>query len=147
VDLLLVADPGVRDRLSMLDLEGPLGTLRGQGNPLPKGVAYNAEWLLEPMIYLYRREAQQSGDGEIELTPTVVMADYSICFGIDAAMLASKFGLSAEELFENNRGRRLFIDSMEDRPDSTRFVFRVGNMQTGLTLLFGQQWHSVSRYA
>jgi hypothetical protein len=124
----------------------PPGTLRGQGNPLPKGVAYNAEWLLESMIYLYRREAQQSGDGEIELTPTVVMADYSICFGIDAAMLASEFGLSTEELFENNRGRRLFIDSIEDRPDSTRFVFRIGNKQTGLTLLFGQQWHNV-RYA
>jgi hypothetical protein len=50
VDLLLVADPGVRDRLSMSDLEGRPGKLRGQGNPLPKGVAYNAEWLLEPMI-------------------------------------------------------------------------------------------------
>ena len=99
------------------------------------------------MIFLYRREVQQSGDGELELTPTVVLADNSICFGIDAAMLASKFGMSTDELFEDNRAHRLIIDSMEDYPDTTRLGFRVGNKQTGLTLLFGQQWYSVNRYA
>jgi hypothetical protein len=147
VDWWLVADPGVRDSLCTFDFEGCPGSLPGQGNPLPKGLAYNAEWLLEPMIFLYRREVQQSGDGQLELTPTVVLADNSICFGIDAAMLASKFGMSTDELFEDNRAHRLIIDSMEDYPDTTRLGFRVGNKQTVLTLLFGQQWYSVNRYA
>jgi hypothetical protein len=62
-------------------------SLDGQGNPLPEHFPYKGEWLLDPQLFLYRPDANQTA-GDRELTPVVSAGGQNWSYGINAVQLA-----------------------------------------------------------
>jgi hypothetical protein len=73
--------------------------LDGQGEALPEFVAGQAQWIFPNKLYLYHGDR---GSAPMAMTRGVELTDGTLSLGVDASMLASKLGLTIEQLFAHN---------------------------------------------
>lgn len=114
-------------------------SLDGQGNPLPEHFPYKGEWLLDPQLFLYRPDANQTA-GDRELTPVVSAGGQNWSYGINAVQLAFALRVGVDKLFECNRnGTLVFVCSDEVAPNrgtlpALRLIFKIDDRQTAIIL-------------
>jgi hypothetical protein len=114
-------------------------SLDGQGNPLPEHFPYKGEWLLDPQLFLYRPDANQTA-GDRELTPVVSAGGQNWSSGINAVQLAFALRVGVDKLFECNRnGTLVFVCSDEVAPNrgtlpALRLIFKIDDRQTAIIL-------------
>ena len=113
--------------------------LAGQGNPLPTDFPYKGQWILEPRIFLYRPENQQSL-GRPEMTPVVDPGSPNWSFGINSMQLAWQLHVGSEQIFAHNKAGTLLLVRVDDVPASAgathakRYIFQIGDRQAGITI-------------
>jgi len=122
---------------AVTEIKGP--RLVGQGKSLPANFPYEGEWILEPRIFLFRRNDQRSY-GSPEITVTLNERGQNWCFGIDSTQLAQALKIESEAIFEHNRAGTLYIVRVDDvapSPGATvakQYIFQVGNNQAPMTI-------------
>ena|SRR5579859_3458399 len=107
----------------------------GQGTPLPEGVSYDGEWVIEGEVFIFRADPPKSlGESVGIKRPDGTESD-----GIDADDLAEQLEIGTAELFALNRSGLLFVEYRDkpSKPGTVRmreFDFKTPTMGIRFTI-------------